>query len=240
MTDQEPPTETERSPGRISVPWGITDALIGFAIVACGSLVSLLALGRLLGSLERQTDGVTTVVLFLLQVLMFATVWLLAVKWRGASLSILGMGTSGLHWPKIIGWAVLALGLSIVAGVAYQLIVAGLGIDSLEPSPVPERLLGEGAVRAFTVGILVVVGPLAEEVFFRGFLLSAFVQGIGMLPGLIVASAIFAVAHGDLAVLLPTFASGAILSWLYLRTRSLWPGFLAHAGQNSLAVTFAA
>ena len=239
MTDQEPPTNTEPRPRPISVPWGITDAMIGFAIVACGSLVSLLALGRLLGSLERQTDGATMVVLFLLQVLMVVTVWLLAVKWRGASLNSLGLGTSGLRWPKIVGWAALALGLSIVAGLIYQLIVMGLGIDSLEPSPVPERLLGEGVVRAFTVGILVIVGPAAEEIFFRGFLLPAFVQGIGVLPGMIVASAIFAVAHGDLTVLLPTFASGAILSWLYLRTRSLWPGFLAHAGQNSLAVTFA-
>ena len=240
MTDQEPPTKTEPTSRRISVPWGVTDAMIGFAIVACGSLASLLLLGKVLGSLERQTDGITTVVLFLLQVLMVVTVWLLAVKWRGASLSSLGLGTGGLRWPKIVGWAALALGLSIVAGLVYQLIVAGLGIESLEPSPIPERLLGEGVVRAFTVGILVVVGPAAEEIFFRGFLLPAFVQGIGTVPGLIVASAIFAVAHGDLAVLLPTFASGAVLSWLYLRTRSLWPGFLAHAGQNSLAVTFAA
>ena len=239
MTDQEPPTKTERSPGRISVPWGITDALIGFAIVACGSLGSLLFLGLLLGSLERQVGGVTTAVLFLLQVFMVAAVWLLAVKWRGASLASLGLGTANLRWHVILGWAALALTVSILAGIAYQAIVSGLGIESLEPSPVPERLLGEGIVRMFTVGILVAVGPLAEEVFFRGFLLPAFVQGIGILPGLIFSSAIFAVAHGDLTVILPTFASGAILSWLYLRTRSIWPGFLAHAGQNSLAVTFA-
>jgi membrane protease YdiL (CAAX protease family) len=239
MTDPNPPTESWLTLRRLSVPWGITDAMIGFAIVACGSLASLLALGLLLGSLERQADGVTVLVLFLLQVLMIGTVWLLAVKWRGAGLSSLGLWTSGLRWPKIVGWAALALGLSIVAGLVYQVIVTSLGIDSLEPSPVPERLLGEGVLRAFTVGILVVVGPAAEEIFFRGFLLSAFVQGFGVLPGMIVASAIFAVAHGDLTVLLPTFASGAILSWLYLRTRSIWPGFLAHAGQNSLAVTFA-
>lgn len=239
MTDQEPPTKTERSPGRISVPWGVTDALIGFAIVACGSLGSLLFLGLLLGSLERQVGGVTTAVLFLLQVFMVAAVWLLAVRWRGASLASLGLGTASLRWHVIVGWAAFALTVSILAGIAYQGIVSGLGIESLEPSPVPERLLGEGIVRTITVGILVAVGPLAEEVFFRGFLLPAFVQGIGMLPGLIVSSAIFAVAHGDLTVILPTFASGAILSWLYLRTRSIWPGFLAHAGQNSLAVTFA-
>ena len=239
MTDLNPPTESWLTLRRFNVPWGITDAMIGFAIVACGSLASLLALGRLLGSLESQSDGVTTLVLFLLQVLMMGTVWFLAVKWRGAGLNSLGLGTRGLHWPRIVGWAALALAVSIVAGLVYQVIVTGLGIDSLKPSPVPERLLGEGIVRAFTVGILVVVGPAAEEIFFRGFLLSAFVQGIGVLPGLIVASAIFAVAHGDLSVLLPTFASGAILSWLYLRTRSIWPGFLAHAGQNSIAVTFA-
>ncbi len=240
MTDSNPPAESRLTLRRLSVPWGITDAMIGFAIVACGSLASLMALGLLLGSLERQADGVTALVLFLLQILMVGTVWLLAVKWRGASLNSLGLGTGGLRWPKIAGWAALALGISIVAGLIYQVVVTGLGIESLEPSPVPERLLGEGVLRAFTVGILVVVGPAAEEIFFRGFLLSAFVQGFGVLPGLIMASAIFAVAHGDLTVLLPTFASGAILSWLYLRTRSLWPGFLAHAGQNSLAVTFAA
>ena len=239
MTDSNPPAESRLTLRRLSVPWGITDAMIGFAIVACGSLASLMALGLLLGSLERQADGVTALVLFLLQILMVGTVWLLAVKWRGASLSSLGLGTSGLRWPKIVGWAALALGISIVAGLIYQVVVTGLGIESLEPSPVPERLLGEGVLRAFTVGILVVVGPAAEEIFFRGFLLSAFVQGFGVLPGLIMASAIFAVAHGDLTVLLPTFASGAVLSWLYLRTRSLWPGFLAHAGQNSIAVTFA-
>ena len=239
MTDSNPPAESRLTLRRLSVPWGITDAMIGFAIVACGSLASLMALGLLLGSLERQADGVTALVLFLLQILMVGTVWLLAVKWRGASLSSLGLGTGGLRWPKIAGWAALALGISIVAGLIYQVVVTGLGIESLEPSPVPERLLGEGIFRAFTVGILVVIGPAAEEIFFRGFLLSAFVQGFGVLPGLIVASAIFAVAHGDLSVLLPTFASGAVLSWLYLRTRSLWPGFLAHAGQNSLAVTFA-
>ena len=240
MTDLKPPTESWRTLRRFNVPWGITDAMIGFAIVACGSLASLLALGliaRFLGEPVRRGDYV--LVLFLLQVLMVGTVWLLAVKWRGAGLSSLGLWTSGLRWPKIVGWAALALGLSIVAGLVYQVIVTSLGIDSLKPSPVPERLLGEGILRAFTVGILVVVGPAAEEVFFRGFLLGAFVQGIGVVPGLIVASAIFAVAHGDLTVLLPTFVSGAILSWLYLRTRSIWPGFLAHAGQNSIAVTFA-
>ncbi len=239
MNELNSSTEPERIERRVGVPWGITDSIIGLAIVGCGSLASLLALRLLLGSLESQSGGVTTLTLLLLQILMIGTVWLLAIKRRGGSLNNMGLGTGGLRWYMIIGWGAVALGLSIATGLIYQLIVASLEFELLKPSPVPESLLGEGIFRAFTVGILVGIGPAAEEFFFRGFLLTAFVQNIGVVGGMIAASAIFAVAHGDLSVLVPTFASGTILSWLYLKTRSIWPGFLAHAGQNSIAVTFA-
>ncbi len=150
------------------------------------------------------------------------------------------MKKAGLRWPVIGGWAALGLVLSLIAGAVYSGMIAVTGIEALEPPPVPESILGHGPIRVLTIGILVFVGPFAEEVFFRGFLLMAFTQGIGVVPGLIVASGIFAISHGDVAVILPVFASGAILSWLYLKTRSIWPPFLAHLGQNYLAVTFAA
>lgn len=240
MTDLKQPTETEidRSACGSSVPWSISDAMMGFAIVACGGLASLLALGLFPNSWEDRPGPATTFVLLILQILMLGTVWLLAVRKRGARWSSLGFGTRGLRWPAIGGWAFLALVLSLIAGLAYQGIVTVLGLEALEPSPLPDRLLGNGVARVFTVGSLVVLGPAAEEVFFRGFLLTAFVQGIGTVPGTIAASAVFAAAHGDVTVLLPTFASGAILSWLYLRTRSIWPSFLAHSAQNCIAVTF--
>jgi membrane protease YdiL (CAAX protease family) len=41
---------------------------------------------------------------------------------------------------------------------------------------------------------------------------------------------------------IPLFVTGLLLSWLYLRTGSIWPPFAAHAAQNllALAVTLAA
>ena len=50
------------------------------------------------------------------------------------------------------------------------------------------------------------------------------------------ASAVFAAAHASLAVVLPLFVIGLLLSWLYLRTGSIWPPFAAHAAQNLLAL----
>ena len=235
------PTQPETEPSRQSsrLPWGISDAMFGFVLVAAGSLVALVLLSILRNDSANEPGPITIVAMSSLQVLMLAAVWLLAIKRRGASWSILGIRRAGLRWPIIGAWAALGLVLSLVAGAVYSGIVTVLGIESLEPPPVPESVLGEGPIRLLTVGILIALGPFAEEVFFRGFLLMSFVQGIGVVPGVIIASGIFAISHPNIAVILPVFASGVILSWLYLKTRSIWPPFLAHMGQNYLAVTFA-
>ena len=207
--------------------------------MAVGSLVALGLLSALRGEPTGESSPIAILVLSSLQVLMFVAVWLFAIKRRSGTWGTLGVRLAGLRWPVVVGWAALGLVLSLAAGAVYSGIVTVLDIELLKPPPVPESILGDGPVRVLTVGILVALGPLAEEVFFRGFLLMSFVQGIGVVPGVVVASGIFAVSHGDIAVILPVFASGVILSWLYLKTHSIWPPFLAHMGQNYLAITFA-
>jgi len=88
--------------------------------------------------------------------------------------------------------------------------------------------------------VIGVAAPFAEEVFFRGFMLAAFVNALGVLRGSLVGSAVFALSHGNIALLAPTFVSGLFLAWLYLTTRSLGPSFAAHAVQNLLALSLAA
>ncbi len=238
MIEPQPLKDVEPTDQKPRVPWGITDAMFGFVLVAVGSLIAFGIISTAHGS--NDSDPTTIIILSSLHVLMVAAVWWFGIRKHRAPLSALGITRAGLNGPVIIGWAGLGLGISLVAGALYAVAVTGLGIESLEPRPVPETALGDGSIRALTVGILVVVGPLAEEVFFRGFLLMAFVQGIGVIPGLIVTSAIFAVSHGDPAVMLPVFASGVSLSVVYLLTRSIWPSVVAHSAQNYLAVTFAA
>ena len=87
-----------------------------------------------------------------------------------------------------------------------------------------------------SAGVLVIIGPFAEELFFRGFILAAMIKSIGIVPGITIASLIFAISHGEVAIIVPVFASGVILSLLYIKTGSLWPPLAAHSTQNYLAV----
>lgn len=237
MTSIQAPPEALQSAERARSPLRASDAMIGVAVVACGGMASVLALGALQAVWGLQEGALTLFALIAIHTIMAATVWLFAVKKRGAGWDTLGIRANGLRWPTIAGWAALGLGMSIVSTSVYAMIVTALGIEWLQPqSPISDELLGQGPSRALSVGILVALGPAVEEVFFRGFLLAALVQSIGTAPGIAAASAVFAVAHGDISVVLPVFLSGAILSWLYVRTGSLWPAFLAHSAQNSLAV----
>ncbi|MSR62271.1 MAG: CPBP family intramembrane metalloprotease [Planctomycetes bacterium] len=86
--------------------------------------------------------------------------------------------------------------------------------------------------------IAVVVGPLIEELFFRGFLLSALSQVVGERRALLYVSAVFAALHGlpGLPVLL---ALSLFLGWLQLRTRSIFVPWLAHALNNGVMLALA-
>ena len=58
-------------------------------------------------------------------------------------------------------------------------------------------------------------------------------------PGaaLFLSSLLFAVAHSSIYRLLPTFTLGLLLGYCALRSRSLIPGMIIHAINNSLLVT---
>jgi len=86
--------------------------------------------------------------------------------------------------------------------------------------------------------VAVVLGPLLEELFFRGFLLSALAQVVGERRALWYVSAVFAALHGipGLPVLL---ALSLFLGWLQLRTRSIFVPWLAHALNNGVMLALA-
>ena len=90
------------------------------------------------------------------------------------------------------------------------------------------RTLGQWGL---VVLVTVVAAPIAEEVFFRGFLLHRWARRWGTLAGVVASSALFAVLHGEWV---GHFVFGVAMSALYLRTRRLWIPILAHAINNGL------
>lgn len=81
-----------------------------------------------------------------------------------------------------------------------------------------------------------VVAPVAEEIFFRGFMFRVFNAKLGPVWGTLLASVIFGLVHAPNPVLglIALGVLGAGLCVLYLRVQSIIPGMALHALNNSI------
>jgi membrane protease YdiL (CAAX protease family) len=75
-----------------------------------------------------------------------------------------------------------------------------------------------------------------EEIFFRGFLFQGFRERYGWITAMLISAAIFAIAHLDLVVLIPTFILGCLLAYVFHRSDSIWPGIILHFLVNSFGL----
>jgi len=138
------------------------------------------------------------------------------------------------------GWLVWALGpLAGLASAALALgFVALVGDLGVTPPPV----IAPGPAAIVLALALTVAAPVAEELFFRGWLQDAIAQD---LPAhrrrwaFVVAAAAFALAHVG-TWLLPQLVLGLAAGALYARFRGLGPAMLAHAAHNAVVIVWAA
>ncbi|MDE2571192.1 MAG: CPBP family intramembrane metalloprotease, partial [bacterium] len=86
------------------------------------------------------------------------------------------------------------------------------------------------------VFVAAIAAPFFEEIFFRGFVFSAFAARLRFWPAAIVSGVIFAAAHGDLWALLPLWGVGILLAYIYHRSGSLWASIVAHGLFNSVSL----
>ncbi|HET6352319.1 MAG TPA: CPBP family glutamic-type intramembrane protease [Coriobacteriia bacterium] len=87
-----------------------------------------------------------------------------------------------------------------------------------------------------TVLTVVVVGPLVEEMVFRGVIAGALDLRFGMWVAITTSAAAFAAYHLTAWVAVPTFVLGVALAWLALTRETLWPAVALHALYNGVVV----
>ena len=120
----------------------------------------------------------------------------------------------------------LALGAWITQGPA------GLAqwVRSWPPSDLQmARALSPMGLATFLV--TAVIGPIAEELIFRGMLFKLWEEKWGWLPAMILSSAVFGLYH---AGFWHAFVHGIVFAILYRRTGSLVAPILAHGFSNAL------
>lgn len=163
------------------------------------------------------------------------TAWLFSsVKYK-CGWRALGFRPFKVRNGLILAALVVAAGLLI--SFLYDILMTSLGEGP--PSTVAQDFTQTGLGLAIIVLLAVVVAPIAEETFFRGFLFTGIGKRYGYGWGAVLSALFFAVAHVmQPGALLPIFILGLLLAWLYIRTGSIWTCILAHLAYNSIGLLF--
>lgn len=84
--------------------------------------------------------------------------------------------------------------------------------------------------------VMVILAPIIEEIFFRGFILNTLVSKIGTSWGNFIAALIFAGIHFEFQSILGLLLLAVILNALFIRTGSIWPAIIFHILNNAIAL----
>ena len=103
-----------------------------------------------------------------------------------------------------------------------------------EPEQLPSSLSGSRILLAFIA--VVIVAPLAEELFFRGFLYQALRKWRGVAQATVLSALLFAVAHGHPLLIAGIFPLGIILAYVFEKRNSLTATIATHAFFNGISL----
>ena len=153
------------------------------------------------------------VVSFVIALIVFG--WLLHKK------QMLQMSSRDLKGSQLFFCFEIGFGLALFSKVS---IVLGV----LSGAPIPEMLLPEGFLWIPTV---VVLGPIVEELVYRGVLLGSFSRSFSYKIAIVLSAVLFLPGH-NLISGLSVFVIGVLLAWIYWRTDNLAVTMVIHCTIN--------
>jgi membrane protease YdiL (CAAX protease family) len=143
-----------------------------------------------------------------------------------------------LKWPRV-KHVVIGAGAMVAALIIADLVSVAAGHE-VTSSAMNEVILSarDPTTMVLLALAVVVLAPLQEEIFFRGFLFPGFAQGMGAWLAIIVTSAIWASLHVqyDLFFMGQIFAMGVLIGWLRWWSGSTLLTIILHAGVNAAAI----
>jgi uncharacterized protein len=215
-----------------TVPWRGRDAI--------GAFVLTVVLIGAVGVAGRRVEVSVLFPILTAMVGVAAVVWASFYRRPGALLGtrfrigLRALGVAAAGWLGVVA-AQIVLGLAVVALLGPDAVPEAGGLP-------PELAEAPGWSLALAA---VVIAPIAEELFFRGFLLQGLARSYG--PGVATAgsAAVFGLFHfsgpGAQSVLpiLSAVVVGLVLGWLFVRTKNLAIPIAAHALVNAAALALA-
>ena len=204
--------------------WSSTTTLAGL-------LSPLLVWGLTVGG-SRFSGGVTSFMFPVLATTMLIFPLITRRKQEGAVMYFPGFGQLGIEAAIAIPCIVLCLLLNLM--------VMTMSVRLLPDVPYPPERLQHASHSALTTQFLVITvysilyTPLAEEVFFRGFLINAIRRHVVEVAAIVLQAVFFGLMHGyGLGATISTVMLGVVLGVIYSWRKTVVTPFLIHAGYNS-------
>lgn len=222
--------------------WRMSDIAVGLGLAGLGFLVLIAGLIVASRVLDAAPDDGTlaTALLAAIVTLLFEASLALIVLFLARHRALTGEQL-GLAQPGRWRWSLYAVLGAYAVLIVYGLVV--LAIERLTGSDLGVLRQGNGLpdtagdaplVLAILGVSVVVVAPLAEELFFRAFLFRAVQGRWGLVAGLLFSGLAFSLFHTNVGVAVPFFVIGVLLAWAYHATGSLWTPIAAHATINGI------
>ncbi len=224
ISDPQPPVPNPQSQSPF---WDYGDLLL-FVLL----LIASLAVSLLLGVAFRKFS--IPMRLLLAQILWYALAF-------SALKALLLFRYDRPFWQSL-GWRpirfVAAAG-ALLAGPLMALSVGLLGsaLHTPEINLPFEEMLGSTGTKILLGILVVILGPVAEELAFRGFLMPLLIRSLGAAGGIVLTGVIFGSAHGyeyqwSWQYMLLVSVVGCLLGWARYKTQSTIASALMHSTFN--------
>lgn len=233
---------TEKQNNVLNIKWNALDAVISLAfltVALVGIYFGSAKLFEVLGGEQffnsSNISSASFTVLYGIQtVLMLAVVWFFAIFRRKSNLRDLGLRYYSI--AKTIWYSFLSLLAIFFVSFLYMFLMNSLfGIEN--PGSKIEILVGNRSISSNILLVVVaVIAPFSEEVFFRGFLYSAFKKSWGVNVALLLSSFLFAIVHLELYSFIPLIIIGWLLAYLFEKTKSLLIPIFLHGVYNLILI----
>ncbi|MCX5692921.1 MAG: CPBP family intramembrane metalloprotease [Candidatus Omnitrophica bacterium] len=225
------------------ISWGITDIFKVIIIVIFSGYALNAAGAVILRSAHFNMDINLRMMLgtfFIDMIAGVAILYFILMKYR-EKLSSLGIVLTDFYKNVLSGITayIFILPILIVVLILSVLFLDKIGYKA-PPQPVFDMFFEEkrSNVILFLTVFVSVLGPIIEEIFFRGFLYSAVKKRFGVLVGVLLSGALFSMLHVNIAGFLPIMILGVLMAYLYEETGSLVTSISVHIVHNSIIVGF--
>ncbi|MDD3014088.1 MAG: type II CAAX endopeptidase family protein [Candidatus Gastranaerophilales bacterium] len=214
------------------LPWKISDVLFTYILILA---LSVVAIGILLISGVDANESLFPAILqVLLSIITLSVIFIIVTKkYNIPFLKAFGISTGKMPSYFIQGITVsfiLVISTSLISYVFTEM----MGVHRENPYVnVPQEKLRMISIMA------VLIAPVVEEIFFRGFMQPALVKSFGIFGGIFLTALVFGLSHAQYldysTALAAVITIGLVLGVARHYTNSVVPGIFAHLLNNLFA-----